>query len=151
MSYGFDLPRARADVASEEQRRRLAERLIEADPSLTIFVFDHDEIARSLRISQDEARRRFSHIELNGPDDGDGIQVTILDRGASVTVPFCHSGPRATRVLERAWTYLRLLAADGMKVHDGQLGRTIDLDRDFDAVARAYAGGVGYVRRVADR
>jgi hypothetical protein len=39
-------------------------------------------------ITEDEARVRFRHIELNGADDGNGIQITLSDDTADITVPY---------------------------------------------------------------
>jgi hypothetical protein len=72
----------------EERKHTLAQALIKLNPELSIFEFGFKEIAEMEGITEDEARVRFRHIELNGADDGNGIQITLSDDTADITVPY---------------------------------------------------------------
>jgi hypothetical protein len=41
-------------------------------------------------LREDEARVRYRHVELNGPENGNGIQITLYDDNASITIPYWH-------------------------------------------------------------
>ena len=56
---------------------------MKADPALEVFKFGFEEIAKFENISVEEAKVRFRHIELNGPEDGPGFRsrsVTTVRR-----------------------------------------------------------------------
>jgi len=130
-----------------ERARRVVSALQRHAPALEPFQLDHAKIARSLGVSEDEARRRFQHVELN--DDGAGAQVSILGPTANVTVAYCHTGDKAEEVLTRVWGYLRVLQEEGgFAVFDNQLGRALDLDKDFRDVLAAYLGVMKKMPRI---
>src|SRR5215510_10718630 len=76
------------DSQKEAMKRRVAAALIAADKSLKPFEFDYKKIAKTLKISAEQARHRMRHIELN--DDATGIQIMLFDDEAAVTVPYWH-------------------------------------------------------------
>src|SRR6185369_7840661 len=54
-----------------------------------------------LTVSNNDFRLFRKGIELNGPaEESNGIQITLFDDEASVTVPFWHHGAAARRVFE---------------------------------------------------
>src|SRR3954447_1486283 len=125
--------------AKEEEKRRLAALLIDANPAFEVFEFGFDEIAQTENISIDEARLRRRHIELNGAEDGNGIQITLYDDSAELTVPYWHQGDAAQRVFDEIWSYLRLLQQAGnLTVVDPQIEKFIDLATDQPAVMARY-------------
>ena len=64
----------------EEWKARVRDALIELEPRFTPFPFGFSEIAGMYSMSEDEARVRYRHIELNLPhDDTTGVQITIFD------------------------------------------------------------------------
>ncbi len=131
------------DPAKEERKQALAAALRAADPRLEAFPFDYAEIARAEGIPEDEARARYRHIELNGPDEGSGIQIELYDDSATVTVPYWHHGTEAEPVFAEIWRYLSVLEGDGgFRTYDPQLERVLDLGRDRAAVLEAYARGL---------
>jgi hypothetical protein len=135
----------------EQAKQRLAEALIAWNPELALFSFDYDEIAASDGISVEEARDRWRHLELNGPEDGNGIQITLFDDDASVTVPYWHGREEAERVWAEIWDYLRLLSRiGGFDIYDPQLERILDLETDRSDIVAEYLEGVALVRRVTD-
>src|SRR5262245_19436588 len=93
----------------EAKKHRLAAALLRDNPDLEPFQFGYTEIAAKYGISEDEARIRYRHIELNGPDDGNGIQITIYDDTADITVPYWHQPAQSVEVFNEIWGYLRIL------------------------------------------
>src|SRR5262249_42183909 len=63
--------------ASSDLRERIAIALIEHNPRLERFDFDYTKIAESQKISEDEARLRYQHAELNPPEGDLAIQLTV--------------------------------------------------------------------------
>jgi hypothetical protein len=56
-------------IAAKVARKRvIVDALMKADPSLEVFQFGFEEIAKFQKISVEEAKLRFRHMELNGPD-----------------------------------------------------------------------------------
>jgi hypothetical protein len=144
------LPEDDPDPALEARKHALVAALRAANPALEPFAFGHAEIARLERTSEAEARRRHRHVELNGPDGGSGIQITLHDDWASLTLPHWPRGPAGDAAWDELWRYLRVLAeVGGFTVYDPQLERPLDLEADHpsapggdaeDAVAAARPG-----------
>jgi len=128
----------------EVLKARLADALIAANPLLESFQFDYAAVAKSLKTTEEEARRQWRHIELNGPEDGNGIQITIEDGKATVTVPYWHEGDDAKRVFEEIWKYLKVFQTEaGYLAFDPQLECPLDLSKDPDEMIQTYTGFVG--------
>src|SRR5262245_32061824 len=126
-------PTAEAEV----RKQRLARALIAENPELEPFEFEYGEIARFDGISEEEARVRYRHVELNGPEKGNGIQITLYDDNASITIPYWHQPDAARLVFGEVWGYLRVLReSGGFFVYDPQLDRVVDLDVDVSDVIR---------------
>jgi hypothetical protein len=51
-----------------QTKERITAALIERDSRLEPFKFDYGKIAESEKISEDEARLRYQHVELNPPE-----------------------------------------------------------------------------------
>ena len=65
-------------------------------------------------ITVEDAKKKYRHIELNGPtEETNGIQITLFDDEASVTVPFWHQGAAARRVFEEIWSYVEIIEREG--------------------------------------
>jgi hypothetical protein len=127
------------DAVKEATKRRLADAIVSVDPELEAFPFRYAEIAESEGISEAEARLRYRHIELNGPEDGPGIQITIEDDTATVTIPYWHVEIAARLAFQKIWVYLRVLSdAGSFSVFDPQLGRALDLTKDWEVVLDWY-------------
>jgi len=71
--------------ANEERKRRVAQALIIRNPAFRPFAFGFEEIARFEKISLEEARKKYRHIELNGAEGGNGVQIMLFDDEAAVT------------------------------------------------------------------
>ena len=123
----------------EEWKNWLAGLLIKSNPNLRPFEFGFSAIARKYNWTEEEAHVRFRHIELNGPDDGNGIQITLYDESADITVPYWHQPEAAVVVFDEIWKYLTILADNGnLAVYDPQLDRILDLAKDQGEVVQRY-------------
>jgi hypothetical protein len=137
------------DPGNESRKQRLVAALREQDPTLEVFLFDYAKIAARENISEEEARRRHRDVELNTPD-GVGVQISLFDDTAAVTVPYWHSGSTAVDVFNRIWQYLAILEKEGgYRTQDPQVGRVLDLAHDFQLVAGCYGHGVGCTQGLA--
>src|SRR5690349_13118343 len=81
-----ELPSDEPDSATTQRKRRLAAALRDVNPALAPFDFDFPAIAKSDGISESDARRLYRHIELNGPEDGNGIQIVLFDTWVSLAI-----------------------------------------------------------------
>ena len=130
-----------SDPAKETEKRRLATALMQFDPGLSIAAFDFANMAALEGIDENEARRRYRHLELNS-DDYSGIQITVWDDAAEISFPYWHSGEQAERVLLRVWDYLEVLEQSGkLTVYDPQLAQSLALGFDFQTALQHYARG----------
>ena len=76
------------DAEKEAVKRKVAAALIAGNPKLAIFSFGYEEIAEFEKCSVEEAQLKYRHLELNDMSEGsNGIQITLFDDEASVTVP----------------------------------------------------------------
>jgi hypothetical protein len=128
---------------TERLKRHVAEVLMANDPQLKPFHFDYEEIARYTGTSIEDARARYRHIELNSAEAGLGIQITIFDDSASVTVPYWHTDPRdVQRALTAVWNCLSIIVREtGSAAYDPQLDRLLDLSQGYEQLALAYLPG----------
>jgi len=134
----------------EERKKRLARLLVESNPELEPFSFGFSEIAKTYNWTEDEARVRFRHVELNGPEDGNGIQITLYDDTADIAVPYWHQPEAAGAVFDEIWRYLTILVEEGgLMVYDPQLDRILDLTSDRDEVLKTYSGVVASMPDIA--
>lgn len=136
---GEELGSTPLDATKEARKRRIADALIAHNPKLTVFEFGYEEIAKQEKISVEEARLRYRHLELNGPEeDRRGIQITLFDDGASVTVAYWHGGEAASDAFREIWGYLEIVSREsGYLIYDPQTDRVVDLASGFeDALAR---------------
>jgi hypothetical protein len=128
------------DPDVERIKKAVADALVAQNPGLEAFDFDYEEIGRFHDISADEARQLYGHIELNCPERGNGIQVTLFDHTASITLPYWHSdSATAKEAMTEIWGYLRIMCREGgFLAYDPQLDRVLDLSQDFDQVTSTY-------------
>ena len=125
--------------AKETRKRAIAVALKKADPSLEAFRFRFEEIATFQKIGVEEAKLRFRHMELNGPEDGPGIQITLFDDGASLTVPYWHRGKKAKTVFAQVWEYLKIMnQVGGYQIYDPQMECVVHLDSDLERATTCY-------------
>ena len=83
-------------------------------------------------------------MELNGPEeDCSGIQITLFDDEASVTVPFWHEGDKAADTLREIWIYLEIISrqADYL-IYDPQIDRILDPSAGIDDALACYSSAM---------
>lgn len=129
---------APTDPSVERFKAQIAASILADLPRMTQFEFDHADIAAMLQCTEDEARRRFRHIELN--QDDTGAQITIYDEQISMSLPYGHEGAAAWEALGQLGSVCHALAERwGFVTFDPQLGRIVDWDADMGAVVAAYS------------
>jgi hypothetical protein len=129
------------DPAKEARKRILAERIVAGNPKMEPFVLQYEQIAEMQKITVAEAKRKYRYIELDCGEGGNGVQVTLHDDHATVTVPYWHQGAQAEAVFTEIWGYLRVLHEEGdCLTYDPQLERMLDLGKDFTEVLKRYVG-----------
>jgi hypothetical protein len=130
--------------ATSEAKEKIAAALMECNPRLERFQFDFGEIAKAAKISEQEARARYQHIELN-PAEGDlAIQLTVHDDHVDITVPYWYKGSDADGVFSQLSDYLRVVRKTaGFFVYDPQTGAAFDPEQtslidhtDYDRVVK---------------
>jgi hypothetical protein len=139
---GEDAPEHGArDPAVEAVKRRVVDALLAHDARLKLFAFDFDEIAKLHKMPVEQVYERFRHVEINDESERtSGIQVTLFDDRASLTIPFWHKGEDARRVLAQAWGYIGIICKEcGYEAYDRQVGRVIDAGA-FEDVLACYEG-----------
>lgn len=135
------------DAAKEAVKRRAADALTAADPSLRPFVFDYAEIARIRRIPIEQARRDHRHIELN--DERSGLQILLFDDSAAIAVAYWHRGAKAEDVFRRILALVQIISREtGLVAYDPQLGAVIDSEAQFEHMVATYSPMVGQLQEL---
>jgi len=112
---------------NSEINTSLANALIEFDPTLEKFEFDHEVIAKKFGISVNEAKTQYSHIELNTPLDTLSVQITIFDDNVAITIPYWYSGDEAKSTFEKIDEYTKVIhRIAGYLVYDPQTDKVFD-------------------------
>jgi hypothetical protein len=136
-----------ASPQSEALKEKIAAALLTANPILERFQFDYAAVAKVLKTTEEEARIQWRHIELNGPEDGNGIQIEINDDKASITIPYWHEGFKAQSVFEEVWRYLEVFRTEAdYLAYDPQLYRPLDLSDDRSEVVDRYSGVMSSIK-----
>jgi hypothetical protein len=126
-----------ADPHFETLREKLAAALLAAGP-LERLEYDYAEIADEDGITLEEAKERYRHIELDAPEGGSGVQITIYDEWCSITLPYWHTGDKAKAAIDEIWTYLDAARATaGYVCYDPQLEKLLE-PSDREAVLETY-------------
>jgi hypothetical protein len=133
-----------------ELRDRLITALQARNPNLPPFNFDYDKIAQAMKITADEARARFQHVELT--DLNTGLQITLYAEAATITVPYHHSGAKADVVFREIWDHLDTLRREvGYVAYDPQLSRVVETEDDRVAALATYVPMVAALPGMAMR
>jgi len=64
--------------SARETKRRIADALMQHNPRLQEFDFNYAQIAKTMNISEEEARAQWTHVELNTPEGDPAIQITVF-------------------------------------------------------------------------
>jgi hypothetical protein len=107
---------------------------------------DYEEAAEQRDIPEDEARRRFRHVQV----DNGTILIELDEEHALLNLP-CSPELDAEKLVEDALETLRILRAEARFVaYDPQLAREVDPDADRDAVLEAYNDAAIDARKSGD-
>lgn len=114
-------------ISDPETKRKIAKALTLYNPRLESFDFDYQEIAKQEGTTIDEAKKVFSHIELNTPEGDFATQITIFDNNVSITVPYWYSGDNAREVFDKIYDYTKVIRQTaGYFVYDPQIDKVFD-------------------------
>jgi len=114
-------------ATSSGAKERIVSALIQYNPRLEPFTFDYAKIAEFQKISEEEARARNQHVELNPPDGDLVIQLTVDDDRVFISIPYWYKGSQADDVFPQLSGYLRVIAeTSGLLAYDPQTGVAFD-------------------------
>lgn len=119
------------DSAMQERKRQIVEALLRHNPRLQRVEFDYAEIARARNIPEEQARKQFTHVELNSPQGDPAIQITVFGDHVSVNMPYWYTGPDADAAFEKLLGYLQVIRRTaGYFVYDPQSERIFDPEKE---------------------
>ena len=121
----------RDDDEARSIKRKIADALLKYNPRLEPFKFDHNEIAKVMNITREQAQAQWNHIELNPPEGDLAIQLEIDWDHVSLTIPYWYTGVEADRVFEQLSAYLRVIRESaGFFAYDPQTNRAFDPQKE---------------------
>jgi hypothetical protein len=84
----------------------------------------------------------FRPLEFTSPEGGTGLQITIYPREAGLSLPY-HAHPDNGRAaLAEMWRCAQILEHEGgFFTYDSQLGKVLDLAKDFENALTTFAYG----------
>lgn len=136
-----------ANNAQAARKDQIADALFARLPTLQVYQFPYHQIATFERISPEQARDKYRQVELNSPDGGNGLIITLRDNEASVSLPFWHESGRAKHAIEEAWLCLETISRmTGYLVYDPQMERMLNLETDAPCALAFYTGLVNRLR-----
>lgn len=120
----------RTNTAPSSTREKITTALLEHNPQLEPFQFHFAAIAESQKISEEEARSRYQHVELNPPEGDLAIQLTISDDQVFISIPYWYTGDAAAKVFSQCSEYLRVIRRTaGFLAYDPQTGSAFDPEK----------------------
>ena len=126
---------------TEALKERLAGALIGYGTGLERFEFDYALIAESYEMTEEDAQTEFRHIELNSPEGGSGVQITIEDESATILIPYWHQADAARGVFDEVLQYLKVFEREAAYVaYDPQLEKPLDPSTDLAEAIAVYSG-----------
>ena len=121
----------RDDDEARQIKTALAAALLKYNPRLEQFSLDRNEIAKVMKITYEEAKDRWNHIELDPPEGDLAIQLEIHWDHVSLTVPYWYKGAKADEVFNQLSDYLRLIRETaGFFAYDPQTDRAFDPEKE---------------------
>ncbi len=154
MSYDFELK------FNPSQRLPVIEALRDFDPKLDAADMSSDDMPLTLGRRQNPLKQLLDRAILLAfrlyigkvtelTSTSTAVQISILNNSAGLHVSLVDSQNSAKLVFDKAWDYLRVMQRVGQcTTYDRQMGRTLDLDRDFDAAFEAYCSVAQGMQRV---
>lgn len=120
-------------------KRKIANALLKYNPRLEPFKIDHNEVAKLMKITHEQAKAQWNHIELNPPQGDLRIQLQIHWDHLSLTIPYWYTGAKADEVFEQLSAYLRVIRdAAGFFAYDPQTNRAFDPQKEEFGEHREY-------------
>jgi hypothetical protein len=121
----------RDDAEAREKKQKVVAALIGYNPRLQPFKRDYGEIAKFMKISEEQARAQWNHVELNPPEGDLAIQIEVYGDHVSFTIPYWYTGAKADQVFEQLGAYLQIICkATGYFAYDPQTGKAFDPERE---------------------
>ncbi len=137
----------RASAERERWKESLAAALVAHHGRLEILPFDFQQFADDQGITHEQAREQWRHLVLASPHDGSGVQITLFDDVAELTLPYWHSGAAAKTAWAEVWGLLEIVERlGGLRTYDPQLERVLELASDMPRVLAGYAKGVAVLQ-----
>jgi hypothetical protein len=136
------------DSVSLETKRKIVSALIEYNPGLKPFKFDYPELARKRKISEEQARQKFNHIQLD-PSEGElAIQLTVFSDHIFICIPYWYRGSQADAAFAQLENYLRVIRnAAGYFAYDPQVARVLTRKRKALVITIPMSASCGAYRR----
>lgn len=118
------------ETSSLAQKKQLADVLITCNPRLEVFNLDYNEIAKLENSTVEEAKAKYTYIELNPPEEDLAIQLTIDDNRVSITIPYWYEGDKINRIFHELLRYLKVINKEaGYFVYDPQINEAFDPEK----------------------
>jgi len=119
------------DETARSLKRKIADALLACNPRLQEFKIDYAAIARTRKISEDLARKEFTHIELD-PGDGDpAVQIFMYNDHVAISMPYWYTGSDADVAFRQINQYLKVIRKEaGYFAFDPQTDRIFDPEMD---------------------
>ena len=145
---GSEYP-SRRDPEKEARNRAVAAALVKLNPALQVIEADPKYLAELHGVRREESEGYFRDIEINTPEDGNGIQISLFADEAGVSAPYWHTGQKAEAVFAEIWQYLQVIERETrFKTYDSQTGRIVESWSDMEVALSSYAGTVPRVREL---
>jgi hypothetical protein len=134
---------AQFDPKREALNQRIADALIARDPKLQIVLPSIASGAESRKASQDDPSATASPLRLVGAPL---VFITLFHNQIRVELPFWYEGQEARDFFRNVWSYLEIISqATNYIVYDRQVGRSLNLSVDFQAVLECYNATVRFL------
>gem|GEM_PF-3423909 len=118
----------------EVQKQRILETVLRRVPELEHYTFDYADLARHAKVSEDEARRRWRHLELWNEEFG--LDVDIYDEIITMAVDRAFKGEKEQQAMNALWEICRIARREWrLQAYDPQLERLVDVDLAADREA----------------
>jgi hypothetical protein len=127
------------DPIVEAKKKEIATKLTSRYSNFKMASPDYAKIAQYLDITEDEARLKHRHIEIDALDIG--LQIILSEHRADITLPYWHSGDKAHSAMKQIWQTLEILENECQFItYDPQLDKILNLKTDYKLVEVGYTG-----------
>lgn len=142
----------RMDNTSPKMKNEVVTALIEANPRFEKFALEYDKIAEFENITVEEARSKYTYVELNLPEGDSAIQISVENDYVSITIPYWYENDKSTAVFEELHGYLKIIRqVAGYVVYDPQTEKVFDPQDKSTIDNSAYNGVVQKIPEMVER